>query len=251
MDNFTQEKYERIDNLNIDGYRIYQNSKLFRFGIDAVLLAAFAEISKKDKVIDLCSGSGIIPFLYLARKDVEKITAVEYFEYFCNLMKKSAALNGCQDKIDIVNADIKNISEHFPKSTFDVLTVNPPYEKDGHGIDCLSQIKNAARRETLCNIEDVVKAAHHLLKTGGKMYMIHRPSRICDIMNALRNGGFEPRVMQLVSSKEGSVPNLVLICAIKGAPPYLKVLPNLIIYNEDGSYTKESSKIYTEDINNE
>ena len=240
------EQFERIDELNINGYRIYQNSKLFRFGIDAVLLAAFAKIRKKDRVIDICSGSGIIPFLYLARGDVKNITAVEYFEYFCNLMKKSATLNGCEDRINIVNADIKNIAEYFPKSSFDVLTVNPPYEKNGHGIDCPSEIKNAARREVLCDLEDVVKAAHHLLETGGRMYMIHRPSRLCDIFNALRSGGFEPREVQLISSKQGSVPNLVLVSAIKGAPPYLKVLPNMVIYNEDGTYTKESSKIYEE-----
>lgn len=238
------EQFERIDELNINGYRIYQNSKLFRFGIDAVLLAAFAKIRKKDRVIDLCSGSGIIPFLYLARNDVKSVTAVEYFEYFCTLMRKSAKLNGCEDRINIVNADIKNIAEYFPKSSFDVLTVNPPYEKNGHGIDCPNEIKNAARREVLCDIEDVVAAAHHLLETGGAMYMIHRPSRLCDIFNALRSGGFEPREVQLISSKQGSVPNLVLVSAVKGAPPYLKVLPNMVIYNEDGTYTKESSKIY-------
>ncbi|MBQ8606293.1 MAG: tRNA1(Val) (adenine(37)-N6)-methyltransferase [Clostridia bacterium] len=251
MSEFIDTNDERIDELNIDGYRLWQNGKLFRFGIDAVLLAAFAKIKKTDKVVDICSGSGIIPFLYLARRDVSEITAVEYFEYFCSLMKRSAQMNGCEDRINIVNADIKNISEYFPKSTFDVLTVNPPYEKNGHGIDCPSQIKNAARRETLCDITDVVAAAHHLLKTGGRMYMIHRPSRLCDIFCALRSGGFEPREVQLVSSKQGSVPNLVLISAIKGAPPYLKVLPNLVIYNEDGSYTEESSKIYTERKDNE
>ena len=121
--------------------------------------------------------------MFLARNDVDNITAVEYFDYFCSLMQKTAKMNGCEDRIEVVNADIKNIAEHFPKSTFDVLTVNPPYEKNGHGIDCPNIIKNAARRETLCDIEDVVAAAHHLLKTGGRMYMIHRPWRICDIFN--------------------------------------------------------------------
>lgn len=236
---------ERIDELNINNYKIYQNSKLFCFGIDAVLLTGFAKVKKTDRVIDICSGSGIIPFLMLARNDVERITAVEYFDYFCSLMQRTAKMNGCADRIDIVNADIKDISNHFPKSTFDVLTVNPPYEKNGHGINCDNQIKNAARRETLCDITDVVAAAHHLLKTGGTMYMIHRPSRICDIFCALRNGGFEPREMQLIQSKKDSIPNLVLISAIKGAPPYLKVKENLIIYNDDGSYTKESSKVYS------
>lgn len=237
---------ERTDELNIDGYKIIQNSKLFCFGIDAVLLTGFAKVNKTDNYIDLCSGSGIIPFLMLARRDVERATAVEYFDYFCTLMQRSAKMNGCADRLSIVNADIKNISEHFPKSTFDVLTVNPPYEKDGHGIPSASEIKNAARRETLCDINDVVAAAHHLLKTGGRMYMIHRPSRLCDIMNALRSGGFEPREIQLVSSYQNSQPNLVLISAVKGAPPYLTVKPNLIIYNEDGTYTKESSKVYTD-----
>lgn len=235
---------ERQDDLNINGYKIWQNSGLFRFGMDAVLLAAFAKIKKTDSVIDICSGSGIIPLLLLARNDVRQISAVEYFGYLCELMKRSAHQNGCEDRLNIVNADIKEIDKYFPKSTFDVLTVNPPYEKDGHGIACDNDIKNAARRETLCDIADVVKAARHLLKTGGRMYMIHRPSRICDIFCALRQNGFEPRTMQLVQSRQGSRPNLVLISAIKGAPPYLKIEPNMVIYNEDGTYTGESKKIY-------
>lgn len=240
-------QFERIDELNIDGYRIYQNAKLFRFGIDAVLLTGFAEIKKGERVIDLCSGSGIIPLLFLARKDTHHVTAVEYFEYFCDLMRKSAVLNGCEDRLDIVNADIKEIEKHFKKSTFDVLTVNPPYEKNGHGIDCDNPVKNAARRETLCDIRDVANAAKYLLETGGRLYMIHRPSRMCDALCALREAGIEPRTVQLVQSKQGDIPTLVLISAIKGAPPYLKVLPNLTIYNDDGTYTKECNKVYEQD----
>lgn len=240
------EKNERIDELNIDGYRIYQNSKLFCFGIDAVLLTGFAEIRKGERVIDLCSGSGIIPFLFLARKDTQHVTAVEYFDYFCTLMKKSADMNGCSDRIDIVNADIKEIDKYFKKSSFDVLTVNPPYEKNGHGIDCDNPVKNAARRETLCDIKDVANAAKYLLETGGRLYMIHRPSRMLDALSALREAGIEPRTVQLVQSRAGDTPNLVLISAIKGAPPYLKVLPNLTVYNPDGTYTKECNKVYEE-----
>lgn len=235
---------ERIDELNINGYKIYQNPDLFCFGIDAVLLCGFANVRKKDRYIDLCSGGGIIPFLKLARNDVEHATAVEYFDYFCKLMDKSAVLNGCSERIDIVNADIKQIEKHFAKSTFDVLTVNPPYEKNGHGIDCPDAMKNAARREVLCDIGDVAKAAAYLLETGGHMYMIHRPSRLCDALYVLRENGLEPREVQLVQSKADSIPNLVLIHAIKGAPPYLKVLKNMIIYNNDGTYTKECNKVY-------
>ena len=235
---------ERLDELNINGYKIYQNPDLFCFGIDAVLLTGFAKVKKRDRYIDLCSGGGIIPFLMLARNDIERATAVEYFDYFCTLMERSATLNGCKDRLDIVNADIKKIPKFFPKSCFDVLTVNPPYEKNGHGIDCPDPMKNAARREVLCDIEDIAKAAAHLLETSGHMYMIHRPSRLCDALCVLRENGLEPREVQLVQSKRDSVPNLVLIHAIKGAPPYLKVLKNMIIYNDDGSYTKECNKVY-------
>lgn len=245
MENEINTRLERFDELNINNWKICQNSGLFCFGIDAVLLAGFAKLQTRDKVIDLCSGGGIIPFLYLARGDVEHITAVEYFKYFCDLMHKSAQFNNCGDKIDIVNADIKNIARHFKKSGFDVLTVNPPYEKNGHGIDCPNEIKNAARRETLCDINHVARAAAYLLKTGGRMYMIHRPSRICDIFCALRDNGLEPRTVRLVQSKAGSKPNLVLIAAIKGAPACLNVMENMIIYNDDGSYTKESSAVYS------
>ena len=234
----------RLDELNINGYKIYQDPSQFCFGVDAVFLAAEAQIKKKDRVIDICSGSGIIPLLLLARGDVQNITMVEYFDYFCDLAKKSAELNGCADRLNIVNADIKEIEKHFKKSSFDVLTVNPPYEKNGHGIDSPDPMKNAARRETLCDIDDVCRAAAHLLETGGRMYMIHRPSRICDILCAMRKYKLEPRTLKLVQSKKDSVPNMVLISAIKGAPPYLTVQKNMIIYNDDGSYTEESSRLY-------
>lgn len=235
---------QRMDELNINGWKICQNTKLFRFGIDAVLLAGFAHVSKTDKVIDLCSGGGIIPFLYLARGDLEHITALEYFEYFCQLMKKTAEFNGCSDKIDIVNADIKSVPEIFSRSGFDVVTVNPPYEKNGHGIDCPNPVKNAARRETLCDIDDIARASAYLLKPGGRLYMIHRPGRICDVLCALRKNKLEPRTLKFVQSRVYETPNLVLISAVKDAPPYLRVEQNLIIYNEDGSYTLQSSKIY-------
>ncbi len=234
----------RLDELNINGYKIYQDPERFCFGIDAVLLAGEAVVKKTDNVCDLCSGSGIIPFLFLARGDVEKVTAVEYFEYFCNNMQKSAELNGCADRLNIVNADIKEIDKHFKKSIFDVVTVNPPYEKNGHGIDSSDYMKNAARRETLCDIDDVCAAAAYILKTGGKMYMVHRPSRMCDVLCAMRKYKIEPRTVKLVQSKKDSAPILMLVEGIKGAPPYLTVQKNMIIYNDDGSYTEESSRIY-------
>lgn len=244
FEEFINRRAERMDELNIDGWKICQNAELFCFGIDAVLLAGAAQINKNDRVADLCSGSGIIPFLYLARRDVEHITAVEYFDYFCSLMQKTAHFNGCEDRIDIVNADIKSLEGKLKKSSFDVVTVNPPYEKNGHGIDCPNPVKNAARRETLCDIGDVARACAYLLKTGGRMHMIHRPSRVCDILCALRENRLEPRELRFVQSKQSDAPNLVLISAVKGAPPYLRVGKSLIIYNDDGSYTKESSKIY-------
>lgn len=234
----------RLDELNINGYKIYQDPSQFCFGVDAVFLAAEAEIKKGDRVIDICSGSGIIPLLLLARGKADSVTMVEYFDYFCDLAKKSAGLNGCSDRLSIVNADITEIEKHFAKNSFDVLTVNPPYEKNGHGIDSPDPMKNAARRETLCDIDDVCRAAAHLLENSGRMYMIHRPSRICDILCAMRKYKIEPRTLKLVQSRADSVPNMVLISGIKGARPYLTVQKNMIIYNDDGSYTEESSRLY-------
>lgn len=234
----------RLDELNINGYKIYQDPSQFCFGVDAVFLAAEAQIKKGDRVIDICSGSGIIPLLLLARGDTDSVTMVEYFDYFCSLAEKSAKLNGCEDKLNIVNADIKEIDKHFKKASFDVLTVNPPYEKNGHGIDSPDPMKNAARREILCDIDDVCRAAAYLLDVNGRMYMIHRPSRLCDIFCAMRKYKIEPRTVKLVQSKADSVPNLVLVSGIKNAPPYLTVQKNMIIYNDDGSYTEESSRLY-------
>ena len=238
---------ERWDELNIAGWRICQDTELFRFGIDAILLAGFARFKKSDRVVDLCSGSGIIPFLYLARGDLERVTAVEYFPRHCELMRKTVERNGTVG-LEIVEADVRKIDEHFRRGTFDVLTVNPPYEKNGHGINCPNDVKNAARREVLCDINDVCRAAAYLLKTGGMMYMIHRPSRMCDVMNALRENALEPREVRFVCSHAGDPPTLMLVSAKKGGSPYLRVQSDLVIYNEDGSYTKESSKIYDERV---
>lgn len=234
---------ERWDELNIAGWRICQDPERFCFGIDAVLLAGFAQFKRTDRVVDLCSGSGIIPFLYLARGDLDRVTAVEYFESLCALMKKTAEYNGT-DGLEIVRADVREIEKHFGRGSFDALTVNPPYEKNGHGINCPDPEKNAARREVLCDINDVCRAAAYLLKTGGMTYMIHRPARICDVMNALRANRLEPRVLRFVCSRAGEKPTLMLISAKKNAPPGLRVERDLIIYDEDGGYTKESSRIY-------
>ncbi len=244
FENIIDRTLERIDDLNVNGWRIYQNSGLFRFGIDAVLLSGYAAPREGEAVIDLCSGTGVIPFILLAKNRVKEITALEYFEYFCSLIEKTARLNSCADRIKPVCEDVRNVGRIFVKNSFDVVTVNPPYEKNGHGIDSKNGIINAARRETLCDIGDIARAAAHLLRPAGRLYMIHRPSRLCDVFCALRQNGLEPRRYRLVQSYADSAPSMVLLWAVKGGAPYLEAEKNLVIYDKNGGLTAECAAFY-------
>lgn len=233
---------ETLDDLQ-NGYYIIQKSDGFRFGIDAVLLSDFAK-SATGRVMDLCTGTGIIPLLLLAKSKAEHIDAVEIQPEIADMAKRSVKYNSLEDKINIECIDLKDAPNHFGKSIYDTVTVNPPYMRTGSGLLNETDNKTISRHEIKCNLEDVIRVSSQLLKPHGKMFMVHRPSRLAEIFAYMREYKLEPKIMRLIAPSEGKEVNLVLICGIKCAKSDLKIMPTLFVYDTDGEYTKEIDEIY-------
>ena len=235
---------ERLDDLERNGLSVIQNHGLFCFGMDAVLLSGYAKAYKGDRVMDLCTGNGIIPILMSAKTEGDFFYGMEIQSLSADMARRSVRLNSLEEKIDIIEGDIKEAGIYFDAASFDVVTSNPPYMIQGHGIAEKSDSKAIAKHEILCSLEDVVSAASYLLKNGGRLYMVHRPFRLADIFEAMRRHGIEPKRMKLVYPDAGKDPTMVLIEARKGGKPYLNVEKPLIIYGPDGKYTEEITEIY-------
>ena len=238
--------WERVDDLHRNGYVIIQDPKRFCFGIDAVILSGFAEVKKGEKVMDLCTGTGIIPILLEAKTEGSHFTGLEIQEESVEMAKRSVRLNGLEDKVTIDFGDVKNTEALYRASSFDVVTVNPPYMNEGGGLKNGYSPKTIARHEVLCSLEDVVDAAARLLVPQGRLYMVHRPHRLTDIMVTLRNHRLEPKRLRFVHSYADREPVMVLVEAVSNGKPMVKVMPPLIIYKENGEYTGEIMKIYYE-----
>ena len=238
--------WERVDDLHRNGYVIIQDPKRFCFGIDAVILSGFAEVKKGENVMDLCTGTGIIPILLEAKTEGSHFTGLEIQEESVEMARRSVRLNGLEDKVTIDFGDVKNTEALYRASSFDVVTVNPPYMNEGGGLKNGYSPKTIARHEVLCSLEDVVDAAARLLVPQGRLYMVHRPHRLTDIMVTLRNHRLEPKRLRFVHSYADRDPVMVLVEAVSNGKPMVKVMPPLIIYKEDGEYTGEIMKIYYE-----
>ena len=230
----------------LSGYKIIQDRKGFMFGIDAVLLSnfAFSSIKMRDSGVDLGTGNGIIPLLLVDK--VAHITGLEIQQKSAALAQKSVELNNLNEKIQVMNGDIKNVQTLFAKHAYDFVTSNPPYMISEHGKENPADEKAIARHEVLCKLEDVISAAEYLLKPHGKFFMIHRPFRLAEIFNCLQKYKLEPKRMCLVSPFAASEPNLVLIEARKNAQSRLKIEPEIIVYEKPGVYTERVKTIYKE-----
>jgi len=235
---------ERIDDLQRNNYRIIQNEEKFCFGMDAVLLSGFAKVKPGEKVLDLGTGTGIIPILLEAKTEASHLTALEIQEESADMARRSVALNGLSDKITVVTGDIKEATGIFGKAVFDVVTSNPPYMNDQHGLKNPDLPKAIARHEVLCTLEDVVREASGVLKPNGRFYMVHRPFRLAEIFEVLKRYKLEPKAMRLVHPYADKEPNMVLLECLKGGKPMIKIAPPLIVYQEPGVYTKEIYDVY-------
>jgi tRNA1Val (adenine37-N6)-methyltransferase len=236
---------ERLDDLNCKNLKILQKKDGFCFGMDSVLIANFAKISRKNAIVaDLGTGTGIISILVAGKQNPEKVYAVEIQEELVDMAKRSVKYNDLENKIDIINADIVGISRGNFNKKFDYVISNPPYKKLNTGLINDNQKKLISRHEVKCTLKDVVNEASKLLKDKGVFYMVHRPDRLCDIFNAMRENKVEPKEIQLVHSHLEDEANLVLIKGVKCGNPSLKVLKPLIVYNENNEYTEELLKFY-------
>lgn len=235
---------ERIDELHRNGYQIIQNPKGFCFGMDAVLLSGFARVRAGERVIDLGTGTGIIPILLEAKTEGAFFIGLEIQHDSADMAKRSAALNHLEHKVKIIEGDIKEASRLFGKSVFDVVTSNPPYMNENHGLVNENAPKAIARHEVLCTLEDIVREASFMLKPGGRFYMVHRPRRLIEIINVLSSFQLEVKRMKMVHPMADKEANMVLLEAVRGGKPLLKLEPPLIVYKEPGIYTKEIYDIY-------
>lgn len=235
---------ERLDDLHRNNYRIIQNTDKFCFGMDAVLLSGYTRVLPGENVLDLGTGTGIIPILLEAKTKGKHFTGLEIQKESADMAKRSVALNGLEDKIDIVTGDIKEASKIFGTASFDVVTSNPPYMNHNHGIVNPTAAKAIARHEILCSLEDVIREAARLLKQGCRFYLVHRPFRLVEIINVLSSYKLEAKRMKLVYPYEDKEPNMVLMECVKGGGRNLTVEAPLIVYKEPGIYTDEIYDIY-------
>ena len=235
---------ERLDDLQRNGYQIIQKKDGFCFGMDAVLLSGFAAVKPGEKAIDLGTGTGIIPILLEAKYEGEHYTGLEIQDEVAEMAARSVALNHLEEKVSIVKGDIKEASRLFGAASFDVVTSNPPYMNDAHGLKNPDLPKAIARHEVLCTLDDVAREAAKLLRPGGRFYMVHRPHRLIEIITALTKYKLEPKRMKMVHPFVDKEANMVLIEAVRGGKSMIKVEAPIVVYREPGVYTQEIYDTY-------
>lgn len=239
---------ERIDDLQLNNLKIIQNKDGFCFGIDAVLLSDFAkDIRNNSTVLDLGTGTGIIGILLCAKTKLSKIYGIDVQKDVCDMAFRSVKLNNLENKFEIINTNIKELTNTFEEASFDAIVSNPPYKKDNSGLKNESETKLISRHEITASLEDFILISSKLLKSNGSIYMVHRPERLSDLFYLLKKYNLEPKKLRLVQSYQDSKPKLVLVKATKNAKSFLNIEEPLIIYNKDGSYTDEIFKIYSKE----
>ena len=247
---------ERIENTGFGNIKLIRDPEQFCYGVDAVILADFANslYPAFKKAADLGTGNGIIPLILSHKNSEAHITGVEIQPDAADMAMRSCRLNGLEEKINFVVADVADIADGklgesikdlaLYEGSMDMVTCNPPYFVKGGAIPSSSKAKFIARHETTAGVEDFIKTAEKLLKRKGHFFMVHRPSRLADIMYYCRKYGLEPKDMRMVVPKPGETPNILLIHCIKGGGRELNVMKELSVYNEDGSYSDEIEHIY-------
>ncbi len=235
---------ESFDDLQRGGLKIIQSSSVFKFGMDAVLLSDFAKASKDEKVLDLCSGNGIVPLLLATRDKGAHITGIELSRYSAEMAARSVAYNGLKDRITMICGDALKAKELLGGGLCDVITCNPPYMKGGHGLKNTDDAKTIARHEIKLTLEELVAQMAKLLRTKGRVYMVHRPFRLGELFVVMHEYGIELKRMRMVHPFADHEPNMVLLEGVRGAKSYLKVDPPLIVYDSPGNYTTEIMNIY-------
>mgnify|MGYP004574929693 CR=1 FL=1 len=235
---------ECIDDLQLDKLVIIQKTNGFKFGIDAVLLSDFAKDTVSRRTLDLCTGTGIIPLLLSAKTGTPDICGLEIQHDICDMAKRSVCLNSLSERVHITEGDLKNACDIYGKAVFDKITCNPPYMECGKGLTNTADTLSVSRHEIKCTLDDVVRISSQLLRNKGHFFMVHRPSRLADIICAMRTYNLEPKKLRFVHPSPYKAANLILIDGVKHGGKELKMLPPLYVYNQNGEFSEEIDKIY-------
>lgn len=235
---------ERIDDLQFRGLKIIQNPQYFCFGMDAVLLSHFARLKKADRAADLGTGTGILPLLLWGRYEFRHMTGIEIQSNIADMASRSVSLNNLDEKITIINEDLRNFGFGSQAGTMDAVISNPPYKKAGSGLPSITDTQAIARHEITCRLEDITSCASRLLRNGGRFFTINHSDRIIELIELMRQYKLEPKRLRLIQPRIDKPPNLVLAEGVKNARPHVSFEPALIIYNPDGSPTRELDEIY-------
>jgi len=237
---------ERLDDLMHRGRHIIQNTEEFCFSLDAVLLAHFPRLHQRQRVLDLGTGTGVIPLLIA--EQVAEVVAVELNPVLAELATRNVYMNELEHCIKVQQGDYRHIETMCARESFDWVLVNPPYRPVAQGqVNQLSGVARA-RHEVTATLADVVRAARYALRFGGRLAMVHLPERLAEIIEALHAWQMEPKKLQFVQPRDGKAPNLLLLEAVVGgAPGGLQVSPPLIVHDAAGSYTPQIKQIYGED----
>lgn len=235
-------EHERLDDLMCCGRKIIQNTQEFCFSLDAVLLAHFPRLHPRDRVLELGTGTGVIPLLIA--DEATRIDAVELSETMAALAARNVAMNELTQKIFVKQGDYRKIESLYPAESFSWVLANPPYRPLHHGDASRLAGVARARHEFTATLDDVVRAARYALRYGGHLAMVHLPERLTEIIEALHAHQLEAKRLRFIEPKRGRAPNLLLLEAVVGAAPGLNILPSLVVHEEDGSYTEEIKRIY-------
>lgn len=234
---------ERIDDLMNEGLRLIQSDEVFSFSMDAVLLSRFASLPKRGRILDMCTGNGVIPILLSVRTEA-RIEGIEIQEKLADMARRSVRLNALEERIEIRTGDLRELPARVGGNIYDVITVNPPYMPLLSGDRKLNQHQAAARHEVHGTLEEIILAAKRLLRPGGKLFMVHKPQRLGEILTLLRQHKLEPKVLRFVHPRIKMEANMVLIEAHRDGKPDIRLKPPLIVYEESGNYTDELMEVY-------
>lgn len=240
---------KRIDDIGFGGLKLVQDDEGFCYGTDAILLSYMLwrderESKRASKIADLGTGNGIVPLILSSKTDAH-ILGIDVQEEAIKLANETAELNNVAARLEFITGNVRDIKTLVSEpGSFDIVTMNPPYTKAGTGLISENTAKAIARQEIAGSLTDFIAAADYLLKNGGHLYIVHRPTRLTDIVNTLRDYKLEPKEIQFVSGKRGEEPNIMLVCAIKGGRNELKILPEMTVRNDDGSFTEDMKAAY-------